>query len=72
MFKKQANSLWDAIWENLSFVFLSVTFEDKRKENYEKGRMELDRRRKEIQERLQKEKVTAHFNGEGFCLIFCS
>ena len=34
-----------------------MTFEDKRKMNYEKGRQELERRRKEIQDRLQKEKV---------------
>ena len=41
----------------LSYYFVKVTFEDKRKLNYEKGRQELERRRKEIQDRLQKEKV---------------
>eukprot|EP00795_Rhopilema_esculentum_P017568 gene17568-9199_t len=33
-----------------------VTFEDRRKQNYEKGRMELERRRRELQEKIQKEK----------------
>ena len=35
----------------------SVTFEDRRKQNYEKGRMELERRRRELQEKILKEKV---------------
>ncbi|XP_073258737.1 intersectin-1-like [Porites lutea] len=32
------------------------TFEDKRKDNFEKGRLELERRRMELQEKLKKEK----------------
>jgi len=33
------------------------SFEDKRKENFERGRMELERRKREIQERQDREKV---------------
>jgi len=33
------------------------SFEDKRKENFERGRMELERRKKEIKERQDREKV---------------
>ena len=33
------------------------SFEDKRKENFERGRMELERRKREIQEREDREKV---------------
>ena len=33
-----------------------VTFEDKRKDNFEKGRLELERRRMELQEKMKKEK----------------
>ena len=40
---------------NKSFLF-TVTFEDKRKDNFEKGRLELERRRMELQEKLKKEK----------------
>ena len=40
---------------NNSFLF-TVTFEDKRKDNFEKGRLELERRRMELQEKLKKEK----------------
>lgn len=40
---------------NESFLF-TVTFEDKRKDNFEKGRLELERRRMELQEKLKKEK----------------
>eukprot|EP00794_Sanderia_malayensis_P000125 gene125-736_t len=34
----------------------AITFEDRRKDNFERGRLELERRRKEIQDRLQREK----------------
>ena len=34
----------------------TVTFEDKRKDNFEKGRLELERRRMELQEKMKKEK----------------
>ena len=40
---------------------LFTNFEDKRKENFEKGRAELERRRKMIQEKEQKEKVCTSF-----------
>ena len=36
--------------------FFSVTFEDKRKDNFEKGRLELERRRQELQEKLKRER----------------
>jgi len=34
------------------------SFEDKRKENFERGRMELERRKKEIKEKEEREKVS--------------
>ena len=37
------------------FVF-SETFEDKRKRNFERGRLELERRRQEMHEQRQKER----------------
>ena len=36
----------------------AVTFEDKRKENFEAGRMELERRRKAIREQQEREVVS--------------
>lgn len=42
----------------------SVTFEDKRKENFEAGRMELERRRKAIKEQQEREAVRKE-GGEG-------
>ena len=35
------------------------SFEDKRKENFERGRMELERRKREIKEKQEREKVSA-------------
>ena len=35
------------------------SFEDKRKENFERGRMELQRRKREIKEKEEREKVSA-------------
>ena len=40
----------------MTFCFLTVTFEDKRKDNFEKGRLELERRRMELQEKMKKER----------------
>ncbi len=37
----------------------TVTFEDRRKENFELGRMELERRRRARQEQIEKEAVSA-------------
>ncbi len=37
----------------------AVTFEDRRKENFELGRMELERRRRARQEQIEKEAVSA-------------
>ena len=34
------------------------SFEDKRKENFERGRMELERRKREIKEKQEREKVS--------------
>ena len=34
------------------------SFEDKRKENFERGRMELERRKREIKEKEEREKVS--------------
>lgn len=36
------------------------SFEDKRKENFERGRMELERRKKEIKEKEERERVSSH------------
>ena len=36
----------------------AASFEDRRKENFEAGRMELDRRRKALQEQQEKEAVS--------------
>lgn len=38
------------------FFFILASFEDKRKENYEKGKAELDRRRKLIEDQQRKER----------------
>ena len=43
-------------WEEIINFLFTVTFEDKRKDNFEKGRLELERRRMELQEKLKKEK----------------
>lgn len=40
----------------IAVVFSLVTFEDKRKDNFEKGRLELERRRMELQEKMKKER----------------
>ena len=39
-----------------------ATFEDKRRMNWDKGQQELERRRRELQEKEQKEKVDFYFN----------
>ena len=36
---------------------LSVTFEDKRKENFDKGQAELERRRQMLQEQMRQEEA---------------
>ena len=41
-----------------------VTFEDKLKENFEQGRLELERRRKTRQEKIEKEEV-------GILFVYC-
>ena len=38
-----------------------ATFEDKRRMNWDKGQQELERRRRELQEKEQKEKVDFTF-----------
>ena len=35
---------------------VSVTFEDKRKQNFEKGRLELERRRQDLRDKMTKER----------------
>lgn len=41
--------------EALFLVFISASFEDKRKENYDKGQAELERRRKALADIQKKE-----------------
>lgn len=45
----------DSHTDNCS-ILLSASFEDKRKENYDKGQAELERRRKELADMQRKEK----------------
>jgi len=40
---------------NPKFVVTSVTFEDRRKLNFDKGQAELERRRQQLQEQMRKE-----------------
>ena len=48
----------DLIPASSSSVFNTQnSFEDKRKENFERGRMELERRKREIKEKQEREKV---------------
>lgn len=44
----------NVLQKNVLFFFL-VTFEDKRKENFDKGQAELERRRAILREQQQKE-----------------
>ena len=43
------------VWSRLSHWIAAVTFEDKRKANFDKGQAELDRRRAALKEQQEKE-----------------
>lgn len=47
------------------------SFEDKRKENFERGRMELERRKREIKEKEEREKVSMAVISVGYEVLLC-
>ena len=62
----EQDNIWVILLSIFQFIWLTETFEDKRKENFDKGQAELEKRRAQLQEQLKKqeEERLAHERAE--------